>query len=218
MSLLEYAVSCMVHRLYLRLNLPRWGWFTLAGGVQRRMVVNNRCRGWWSILSFNDSSSSMRRSRSCSSSRSRCRGRDQRLRWGGGYTCRRRVSDIGEQRVLLSWVQRSDQLRARWRRGWILDLLASMFGVSSLILKVVHSLHEERTENKMHFFLVLLWVQVKWPKQCNTSKCTNLKGLPVEETCLQWDYQVKHLIVCMRSRCAPLSPTRQSWYLKTNSP
>lgn len=36
-----------------------------------------------------------------------------------------------------------DQLRARWRWRCILELLAHTFGVSSFILKVVHSLHEE---------------------------------------------------------------------------
>lgn len=50
---------------------------------------------------------------------------------------------MGQQRVLLSRVQWPDQLRARWRRGCILHLLANMFGVSGLILKVVHSLSEK---------------------------------------------------------------------------
>lgn len=91
----------------------------------------------------------MRRGRSRRCGRRRCLSRSGR--WdlylgsggGGGWRARRRqVSDIGEQWVLLSRVKRPDQLRARWGRGRILDWLAHMFGVSSLIFEVVHSLRE----------------------------------------------------------------------------
>lgn len=142
---------------YLSVNLPWWGWFTLVGGVgrvHRRTAINSRCRDWRSFFFLDNRSSSRgRRSRRWRRRSRWCRRRNRRSRcsrWGlclrgrgGWYICRRWLSDIGQQRVLLSRVQRPDQLWPRWRRSCVLGLLAPMFGVSCLILKVVYSLHKK---------------------------------------------------------------------------
>lgn len=68
---------------------------------------------------------------------------------GGGHTGRWRLRGAGQQRILLPGMKRPDQLRPRGGRGCSLGLLPDMFGVSSLILEVVHSLSKKLVGNQI---------------------------------------------------------------------